>query len=138
MAVNAATRALANYRAGDDLNWVVIWGGTNDIGVYGATATTTYTNLISAVNSWHAAGYLVAVLTLIPGNLYSGSKLTERSDFNAKVIANTAGADMVVDVASDSRLLTVTGTYYYYDNIHLNNNGYAVIAGLIQASILNY
>lgn len=137
MSLNAATRASANYQAGVDENWVVIWGGANDIAAYNETALDTYGYLTTTVAAWQAAGYKVAVLTLIPGNFFAGSELTERAAFNAAVLANTAGADVIVDVASDSRLSTITSTYYAYDNDHLNNVGYAVIAELVQAAILN-
>lgn len=127
MNTNATSSANAN-KSLTLSNYVVIWGGTNDLGSQLALGTARLMRLTA--EKWKAAGYRVAVCTLS----YNGSPY--RADFNTYVRRDWAEyADYLVDLDADSRLNTPTGTYFTGDNLHLTNAGYGVVAALVKAAL---
>jgi hypothetical protein len=77
-------------------NIVVIWGGTNDI-ANGQTPAQVLTNLTTYVAARHAVGWKVAVIQTL-SRISTINPLVDRaiSVYNAGVLSNTAGADLVI------------------------------------------
>ena len=135
MVTVAATLVDPNFVSGQT-NVLVIWGGTNDL--FGGTApATVYADLSSYISARCSAGWnKIAVLTCLPR---TGDNETNRATYNSLITANTAGADVVVDVASNSDLSNDTnGTYFYTDDTHLTAAGYAIVAGMVSSAIDGY
>lgn len=73
-------------------NVVIIWAGTNDIANAQQPANV-YANLVSYVAARHAKGWKVVVVTMLSRIGWDQKK----DAYNALILANTAGADAVVD-----------------------------------------
>lgn len=126
--------------------WVICWEGTNDI-YFNASAETAYTNLSTYCADRQAAGFKVAVLTILPRNDFPGSSSlpsdqktnhdSRRATVNTNLRANWATfADALVDVAADAALDDETDTTYFYtDLVHLNDAGYARVAALVNTAL---
>ena len=116
-------------------NVVYMWCGTNNI-AGGQTAAQTYTALSSYIASAHAAGFTVITATMISRDNPAGLDVA-RAQYNALILANTAGADAIVDFTNTP--LGCNGCasnliYYNSDKIHPNNTGeYNVEVPLFQA-----
>lgn len=85
---------------------LVIEAGTNDLGGSGTTpgyGATLYTNLTNYITGRRAAGFThILVCTILPRNaVASGQALIEYNDYNARVRANAAGANGIIDLAAD-------------------------------------
>jgi len=120
---------------------VAYWGGTNDISLGGYTAAQTYANTVAYGQGRQAAGFRVAVLTMLPrtGDTIAGFE-TARQSVNASIRANWATfADALIDVGNDTTIGQAGQdsnlTYYLGDGIHLNEAGYAIVAGLAATAI---
>lgn len=114
-------------------------GGTNDLA--GTTAAATlYTTLTNQVAYVKGLGFKVAVCTLLPRNdaSWSGTKETRRTDYNTLVRANAAGADLVLDLASDP-VMGAAGAAdnaaLYVDKLHPTSLGYSYLAPLYKAAM---
>jgi hypothetical protein len=123
VAVNGETLAtmLANAAADVDPLYVsgvgnicVIWGGTNDI-ADGATAIATYANLTSYIAARHVVGWKVITITMLSRVSVSNTA------YNALILANTAGADAVVNLSGEplgSPTDYSNTTYFQVGGIH--------------------
>ncbi len=120
-------------------NIYVYWEGTNSLGG-GDTPAQAYATTSAYIQWCRLLGYQVAVLTCLP---VAGPTATTHptlnaleSEYNVLVKSNAAGADWVIDVASDPRLSDATNlTYFNSGGQHLTDAGYAVVAGLVYAVI---
>jgi lysophospholipase L1-like esterase len=115
-------------------NCVVIWGGTNDI-TEGATPADTYANLVAYVAARHAVGWKV----IVPTMLSRVGEDAEKNEYNALILANTAGADAIVDFTQTP--LGIDGGYSnptYFDTGGIHPTLFSVTtieAPYIQAAI---
>lgn len=116
-------------------HYYVLWAGTNDL-TDGASAADTYASLLSTIQAAKAAGFTVLVLTMIKRGT-SGPLETKRGDYNTLINANTAGADVVIDVGANAAFSDVTNTtYYQVDQTHITATGATVVAGLVSDAIV--
>jgi len=123
---------LAMYRK----PWLVVWAGANDLAT-GRTATQCYNDLVAYCQARQAAGWNVAVLTILPRA--DGIEVL-RAPVNTNIRANWATfADAVVDVAADSRIGDTGDNVlpYYYDGTHLTASGEQIIADLVNAMLVS-
>lgn len=133
---------------------VVLFMGTNDIGLASRTAAQVEADLTTAVKIIRAAGGRIALCTILPRHsFYTTTNETARLAVNTWLRANTAGADAVIDMAAtqdgaafpfadpisgngSTDNVTSNTTYYGADGIHLSDTGYAKLAGRVYA-VLN-
>lgn len=124
----AAVDAL--YDATYSGNYAIFMGGINDIALTEDTDQTIHDNIATWVTGRKAAGFTVVVLTLI------GLSTAQTSGVNTLLRADKASADILVDLAADTRLDDPTDvTYYQVDQIHLNAAGAIVVADLVRAAL---
>lgn len=118
-------------------NVLVVLGGTNDL-AQAATAATVESRLQSYCAARKAAGWTVAVQTIMPagGTTPAGFEV-QRAIVNPWLRANWPSfADVLVDLAAEPRLQTTTNTTYFYsDGVHLSATGYGVIAELVRSAL---
>lgn len=116
-------------------NICVVWLGTNDIEGNGTSPADTYTLLSSYIAARHAKGFKVITATM----LSRGGFETQKNAYNALILANTAGADAIVDFTG-----TVLGcdgcssnlTYFMAGALHPNQTGVNTVeVPLFQAGI---
>lgn len=84
---------IAPFYRGNPHDTVSIWCGTNDLAGTGATPAQVYANLTAYVQAAHATGFKVIIATMISRAGFDALK----NQLNALILANTAGADYVVD-----------------------------------------
>lgn len=111
-----------------------VWLGTNDIANNGTTPAATYAMLVQYVQARHAKGWKVIVATMLSRKNVEPQK----NQFNALVLANTAGADAVVDFTGTvlgCDLCSTNLTYFDPDQIHPTQTGVGVEVPLFQAAI---
>lgn len=148
--VSRAATTDASYSATYARNILFAWCGTNDMGTsVNHDAATTYADLVAYCTARKAAGWTVAVFTILPrsdggaGGSFEARRTTfnssMRTDFNVATsdsrvwlpAVSTTYADVLVDVAADGRIGDSGDendtTYYSADKVHLNNTGYGVI-----------
>ena len=120
--------------AGSTQTVYVVWIGVNDVNVFGQTAAATHTRLLNYCTTLKAANRKVIVCTLpdIPV-----TNRAVKDAYNALIVANWATyADVLVDLAADSRLADSTDTTYFTsDGVHLMDAGYAVVGELVQTAM---
>lgn len=132
MVTTAATTVDPFFVAGVS-NYVVIWGCTNDIALASQTPAQCYTNMTTYIAARHAAGWKVIA---VPPLSRTGFDNLE-ADLRLLVMANTAGADAVVQLpysiaslgAFRNSLLFVSG------GIHPTMLGNSIIKDAISAAI---
>lgn len=92
-------------------------------------AATEYAKVVTFIGLCHAQGILVGVSTT-PS--FDGVNQTILNSFNALVMANSGGADGVVDIAADAGFHFTAGSpdvpANYDDNVHLSDLGNAIVA----------
>lgn len=129
MVANAAAN-IDPLIVGGVTNVVVIWGGTNDFALGGATVATVYANLQTYCNARKAAGWnKVLVITTVSrfGN-NPGTGHTNDFDiaaYNTLIRANwPTFADGLIDVAANANLgglgAYANTTYFLADQVHPN------------------
>ncbi len=139
MLSDAVSQVDALYGSARSKNIVVCWEGTNSANDPGIPLATIYANTTTYVQGRQAAGYKVLILTCLPatGATIDPGFEARRASYNTWVLANSAGADAVLDVASDTRLDdSEDATYFNADKTHLTDAGYAVVADLVGAAVL--
>lgn len=135
MNTDAATQVDPLYSASTyTKNVVVCAGGINDC--LTQTAATIETRLSTYVSGRQATGYKVAICTMPPASTVTGANETTRTTVNSWITGGSSGADVVVDLAADSRLSnTGDTTYFASDGVHFTTTGYGVWASLIRAGL---
>lgn len=93
MLANAPANVDTRFNPALAKNVVVIWGGTNDI-ANAHQPVDVYANLVSYVAARHAKGWKVVVVTMLSRVGWDMKK----DDYDALILANTAGADVVVNM----------------------------------------
>lgn len=124
------------YSAHRRLNLVAVWAGTNDV-AYGFTAQQMYGHARSYCEGRRQRGFAVVILTmypLCPHDLDDRYDATRR-EYNELLREHWREfADGLVDVAFDARIGDPSGperSRYFIDAVHLNADGYAVIADCV-------
>jgi lysophospholipase L1-like esterase len=132
-------------------NVAIIWEGINDL-FFGASAATAYGNLVTLCGLARAGGFKVAIGTCIPRWGFGTSTIpgtpeeqyatywSEAQSVNASIRANWRSfADALLDVQADVRLgapgSELDTTYRAVDQVHYNDAGYALVAGMAAAAI---
>lgn len=109
------------------------------------TAAQAYANVVAAVASWRAYPAVKKVITRTcpkAGGTSSANFTTQRPGYNTLALANTAGADTVIDCAALANLQDFTdATNYQADQIHLvqgdATHGYGSWAALYTAGVMS-
>lgn len=118
---------------------ICVWGGTNDIHA-SVSGADTYTSLTSYINSAHALSPSVQVVTFtaLPRTDNSAPQNVELADYNARILANAAGCDYVIDLTAVPGLTNAANTtFFFVDGIHLNDLGEQVLAMALDNTITN-
>lgn len=149
MIADAAGQVDPLYSSSNAGNWCVMWEGTNDI-FFDASSATAYANIVDYCEDRRAAGYKVAVGTIMPRGNWPGASTipgdaaakeaefeVRRAAVNADIRANWSSfADAIVDIAADDRFDDYNDTTYFAaDKVHLNDTGYGVVAALVQSAL---
>jgi lysophospholipase L1-like esterase len=114
----------------------VLWGGVND----NEGAEAMHARLVTWCTAVRALGYRVVVCTEIDAQdaprLASGWP-TNYLALNELIRANYATyADGLADLGGNAALQNAADvTYYNADKVHLNNDGYSVVAGIVAAAV---
>ena len=118
-------------------NILVVMGGTNDIATAGgASAATLITSIGDYCTDRQSAGWLVVISTILPRSDAGagGTHDTKRGTVNASIVTNYATyADALADLAANTAIGQIgdeTSKDYYSDLLHLNRNGWEVVAGI--------
>lgn len=113
----------------------VLWGGVND----NTDAATMHTRISTWCATVRALGIKVMVCTEIDcqAATHTDWHNTNYQALNALILANYATyADGVADLGADAKLQNAADTTYFNaDKTHLNNAGYAVVAGIVAAAV---
>jgi lysophospholipase L1-like esterase len=115
-----------------DANLCVVQGGASDLKVEWSVVGEVFEALKTYCRDRRAAGFQVAVLTLLPRSDIASFN-ARRNSFNTLVRQQWPGfADALVDVAADPRMGddgdNLDVTYYRRDQVHPNALGCAVLA----------
>ncbi len=118
----------------------VIQGGTNDIGTNSTLGVTLYNQYaLPMIALLKAQGFRVVIATLLPRSdaFISAAEQIERTDYNARVVANTGGADVVLDLAGNAYFAggATTDVAKFTDQLHPTAAAQTFMAGLYQAAI---
>ncbi len=139
--IDSASDVDSLYSGSNTANWVICFGGTNDI-YFGATADTAISRMTTYVTARKSAGFSVAVCTILPRNDFPGTSTLpddkktnhelRRQAFNNTLRSTLAGADRLIDFASDTRIGDNgdenNTTYYGSDLVHPTTAGNALLA----------
>lgn len=111
---------------------LLAWEITDDITISNATATVAEDNWLGYCTNRLNAGWSLLTFTVIPRKNFTPTMQGYANTVNAWMRTNwQTFASGIVDVAADSRLSNFANTNYFNaDGIHLNANGYAVVAEL--------
>jgi hypothetical protein len=118
------------YDPGLEQNWLLFFGGANDINSDGIAGTTCYgrlTNYVAARKSSHP--WTVVVSTIHP----SVQDSVRKAEYNSCIRTNAGGWDNYADPGYlspvETRLNNFNNTNYFYsDQLHLINAGQSVLA----------
>lgn len=113
------------YDSTKSKNVIDLMTGIVDL-LFGFALSTTQSNIVSIVNSAHAAGYDVIIHTVVKEWSDPGLTETKRNSLNDWILAGNSGADYVVDHTNSP--LETDSTYYLPDLIHPNAEGYEILA----------
>jgi lysophospholipase L1-like esterase len=106
-------------------NIAVLHGGGNDIRTGGKNDTQIYGEVTTLVSNLKKAGYTVIVGMLIASTSFNAGQENIRKALNAKILANAAGADAVIDTTS------LDVDFSANQGLHPDDNGYARWASLV-------
>lgn len=109
----------------------------NDIVLNALTGAQAEANYATYCGDRQTAGFTVIAMTCFARGGLTGPQETARQDANTLIRANWATyADALCDLDADARLSNpADATYFYFDEVHLNNAGYGVIAELVLATL---
>lgn len=139
------TNAVKLYKAGI-LNIYTLIIGVNDLllqpnsGAMAAALAALKVNVASIVTSMQTTGFKVIVGTISP-TAYGGivdpvDFQAARINYNAWVIANSAGADAIVDSGDDPVISNPLNLIYYQaDLLHMTAVGYSIVSKNVAAAI---
>lgn len=140
MDYSTRTKYATLYQAGRP-SVIFIQGGTNDLGG-GTTGANLYANSAAPFITYlKGLGYKVVLCTILPrtgSSGWTGAMETQRLAYNDLVRTNSAGADLVLDLASDSVMgptAACADTSLYGDALHPANGGHAVLGPLYKAAL---
>ena len=119
--------------------YLVIFAGTNDIFLNGASGAATATLLQTYIAARISAGWIanhICVVTMLPRQ---GAHESDRTALNTSTRSNAAGVGyLVADVAADPTIGPAGSenntTYYNSDNIHPKDAGQAIIGNIVTSS----
>lgn len=136
MNTNAAANVDPFYSGSYTKNICVAWGGTNDMTTGGASAADTYDQAKTYWAARRLAGWKVIAITMLP-NISE----PKRTDFNNLVRSDSSLYDALADVETIPAI-GATGaasdtTYFAADGLHMNEVGYALLAGLVKTAVLS-
>ena len=137
MDTNGASVVDVLYSGSYSANVLVVMGGTNDINTAGgASAATLITRITDYCNDRQAAGWLVVISTILPRSDAGAGVNHEsrRTTANASIVSDWSSyADALADLAANSAIGQSgdeANKDYYSDLLHLNRNGWHVVAGI--------
>jgi lysophospholipase L1-like esterase len=118
----------------------VIQGGTNDIGTNSTAGAVLYNDYAAPMIAlFRAQGFRVLICTLLPRSdaFIDAGEQAQRTDYNARVMANSGGADAVLDLAANAYFGAgaTTDPAKFTDQLHPTAAAQAFMAGLYQAAI---
>lgn len=125
---------------------LVIYCGTNDIGLSNATITAAqvYSNMQAYVTAARAAGYTkIAIATLLPfaeGTAGCAGNNPVRDSVNTMLRSSPAGADVLIDWAADATIgpdAVCGNTTYYSDGTHPTALTDSIMATYLEAQLPN-
>lgn len=134
MLVEIAARTAAVDAKHDDArdNVAILLAGTNDILISGSSANDIYAGIVAWHDARRLAGFKTICVTVTPS--LNSSHNAVRAALNDLLRENYEEfSDGIADIALDSRLDDATDTTYYFDGLHMTNEGYAVIAEAAKA-----
>jgi lysophospholipase L1-like esterase len=120
-------------------NVIVFHAGDNDMRL-GQDDVATYRDFTDYVKLAHAQGWRVVVSTELKRYDFDPQRRAWLQAYNDRLRENKAGADAIVDLDTDARLLEPLGRVdpglFSPDGIHPSNGGYAIIAAMLIPAIL--
>lgn len=128
--------------AGGKTNVVFLQAGSNDIVLSGTSGVSLYANTLAPYVAYlKGLGYKVAVGTILPRSDAGVTTSTEaeRNAYNTLVRANSAGADAVIDRATEGHMgvypTSSNDATLYVDKVHPTTLGYSYLAPVDAAAI---
>lgn len=119
------------------LNLIVFHAGDNDIAMR-RSAAQTYQAFTSYVALAHAQGWKVEVSLELPRPDFQPAQEAELEAYNRYLLANKAGADVVVNPNADRRFGDLKdrdgSPLFSFDKIHPNDAGYAILGQWLAAA----
>lgn len=120
----------ALFNSGYQNNVAILMAGVNDIALTEDSDETIHNNLSIWVAGRKLAGFTVVIMTIV------GLSTAQAGGLNDLIRADYAGADILIDLALDSRLDDPTDDIYFQaDNIHLSAAGALVVADLVREKL---
>jgi lysophospholipase L1-like esterase len=115
-------------------NLILFHAGDNDI-AQGHDAVQTYAAFSRYVATAHAQGWKIIVSTELQRPDFPAGKQAALADYNRMLLANAAGADVVVDDASEPHLGNPAArsdpSVFSPDRVHPSDGGYAILARML-------
>jgi hypothetical protein len=123
-------------------NIVILYGGVNIYGDVNVSVQDKFNWTVAYCRERRKAGFKVIVTTLqsIAGSNANGTYDAQRTAVNALIRANWQSfADELADFAADTRIGDngdySNTTYFQVDQVHLNDAGAAIVAGIASAAV---
>ena len=140
---NFATRGAIQYDNTNypGKNYVVIWGGTNDIYVDAQTGAQAFARLQTYAATVKAAGFKVIACNMISRGQFNSTQEGYRQDFNAAFAADSTtfdGGRVFLDSQPGIGGVGAysNATYFDTDQIHLTTAGYGIVAAAVRSVLL--
>lgn len=119
-------------------NIIVFHAGDNDIRI-GKTAAETYSAFGQYIAAAHSQGWKIVVSTEMQRVDFAPPQRAELAEYNRLLLANSVGADAVVDINADSRFADLSRrtdpAIFNADRIHPSDGGYAALASLLAPTV---
>ncbi len=121
------------FDATERANVIVFHAGDNDVN-RDHSADQIYNDLASYIAKAHVQGWRVIVSTELYRPDFPANKEAQLEAYNRLVLANSAGADAVVDFNKNplmTNLVNRTKPSLFHDRLHPSDGGYLILAGMI-------